>query len=314
MRRSWSVFFVVAAIACTFTAVAATLRTIRSDKRELATASAKRSETKSDKRSDTKSDTVSLSTDVPPSDSHVVRLLSPADSEFDSVLDSVYPGLRSSSTFEKLRPNTILVSNESGQPVHAFVIKWTSRTNGAAPIVTYTPYLKSAGRDRLVTGGVVLAANEVRLLSPSFAFFQRQSFSALSAQIRANVEVADRDAVISSSIDGVVFQDGTFAGPDEARLQDRFECERSGQHDEGYSMTLALRNQLSDDEIAAKLNEHIQKGWTYRGRVNRESFYHVSRGNEAQLLLQLLKQGGRTKFQEAVTQLLKMPRVQLRRL
>jgi|GEM_PF-3007473 len=102
-----------------------------------------------------------------------------------------------------------------------------------------------------------------------------------------------------------------FVGPDEARLQDHFECERNGQHDEGYSMTLAIRKQLSDNEIIAKLNEHIQKGWTSRPGTDRESLYYVARGNEAQLLLQLLKQTGRPKLEHAVSQLAKMPRTQL---
>lgn len=304
MRRSWSILFIVVGIACALTAVARTLRATRTDKPQ-AIASVETSATGAH--------IGSLSPNRTQPDSHILRLLAPADPQFDSVLDAAYPSLRSTFPFQELKPNTVLVSNESEQSVHAFVVKWTLQAAGGLPAVTYTPYFKSAGRDRLVTGGVVLAPKEVRLLSPSFAFLKGQSLNAFSAQIRSNIRVASVDAVVSGSIDGVLFQDGTFVGPDEARLQDHFECERNGQHDEGYSMTLAIRKQLSDDEIVAKLNEHIQKGWTSRAGTDRESLYYVARGNEAQLLLQLLKQAGRAKFEQVVSQLAKMPRTQLRK-
>lgn len=304
MRRSWSIFFIVVGIAGAVTAVAGTLRATRSDKPK-ATASLERPAT-GDR-------TGRLSSTAPPSENHVVRLLSPADPKFDLVLESAYPGLAHTPSFQELKPSTVLVSNESGQFVYGFVVKWTLRAGTAAPKVVYSPYLKTAGRDQLITTGVVLAPNEVTLLSPSFAFVKGHSLNALSAQVRANVAAAKRENVLSGALDGVIFGDGTFGGPDEARLRDRFECERSGQHDEGYSMTLAIRNQLSEDEIAAKLNEHIRKGWTHRAGTDRESFYHVSRGNAAQLLLQLLQQAGRAKFEQAVTRLTRMPRTQLRK-
>jgi len=195
------VFFVVVGIACAFTAVARTLRATKTDKPE-AIASVKTSASRPSASS--------LSAAAAQPDSHALRLFAPADPQFDSVLDAAYLALRGTSSFQELRPNLVLVSHDGDQPVHAFVVKWTLRAAGAMPAVTYTPYLKNAGRDRLVTGGVVLAPKEVRLLSPSFAFLKGQSLNALSAQIRSNTRVASVDAVVSGSIDGVLFQDGTF--------------------------------------------------------------------------------------------------------
>ncbi len=301
--RLWVKVLAIIVAAFAVTGFAATIRRIRIDKQRVSEFSRSATNVRADAANAARVGTQP--------DAHIVRLLSPEDPQFDSTLDSAYPGLRVLASFEALKPNVRLIRNESGQEVHAFVIKWTVQSDGGAPTMIYSPYMNSAGRDRLVTQGAVLASNEVRLLSPSFSFVKSQSPDVLTAQVRANLSSAAQNRVLNCSLDGVIFLDGAFVGPDEAKLVDHFECERSGQHDEGYSMTLAIRKQSSDNEIIAKLNEHIQKGWASRVGTDRESLYYVARGNEAQLLLQLLKQAGRAKFEQAVTALAKMQRTQL---
>ena len=302
MLRTWFNLFMILAAACAVTVAAGMARKVSQGPRSVAPAA-----------SSVSTKPGSATEDATQAKSYVVRLLSPVDNQFDSTLESAYPGLGASSEFQALRQNTVLIANDSHQRIHGFVIKWTTQSEEGITRVAFAPYVRSAGHERLVTGGVVLAPHEVRLLSPSFAFSQRQSPSSLLAQIRANLR-SGTETVIGSSLDGVIFEDRTLVGSDEFKLGDRFECERNAQHDEGYSMSLALRDQLTDHEITARLNEHIKKGWKYRKGTDRESFYHVARGNEAQLLLRSFKQTGRAKFEQAVNQLLRMSRTQLRKL
>jgi hypothetical protein len=155
-------------------------------------------------------------------------------------LDSAYPELRLDPSFPLLRRNTALISNESGQNIYAVTVKWTLQTETGTSVVTYDHYVESHVIADLITKSVVLAPHEVRLVSPSIALRKGQSRNGIIAQLRANSAALKGQTILNSSLDGVILGDGTFVGADEARLLDRFECDRNGQHDEGYSMKLAL--------------------------------------------------------------------------
>jgi hypothetical protein len=69
-----------------------------------------------------------------------VRLVTPVDADFNSVLDAEYPHLRTNSGLEDLLSKIVIVQNQSSQPIQAFVIKWTLQTTGQAPAVRYQTY------------------------------------------------------------------------------------------------------------------------------------------------------------------------------
>ena len=75
----------------------------------------------------------------------------------------------------------------------------------------------------------------------------------------------------------------------------------------------ALRAKASDQEITDKLNEHIQRGQVLRGNADRESLYRSARATEAQMLLQILQQGGRAKLEKTVATILRFKPTKLNR-
>jgi hypothetical protein len=105
--------------------------------------------------------------------------------------------------------------------------------------------------------------------------------------------------------------DASFVGPDESKLQNRFESDRNGQHDEGISIAHALKDKPSDQVIIDKLNAHIQRGKALDGRTDRESLYHIARGKQAEKFLQILQQGGRGKLEDMVYKASRLSRTQL---
>jgi hypothetical protein len=261
--------------------------------------------------------------DLGQSQSHNLQAIGPLDSDFNAAVDSAYPGLRDLNAFESVKRQVILVTNESSHQIHAFVMKWTVQASGEAPNVIYSPFMRTPTPSHVLTGGGILAPGESRLLSPWFSLTKAQfasmqggngSQDALSAFLRAQTAGPAKDTkLLSASVDGVVFGDAHFVGPDESKLFDHFECERNGQHDEGSSISRFLSNNASDQEIIDTLNAHIQKGQLSRGGNDRESLYYTARGTEAQMLLQIFKQAGRSDLQRTVDQLLKFGRTSLQR-
>jgi hypothetical protein len=255
-------------------------------------------------------------------DSHTLRVLTSLDSDFNSTLDREYPELRRLPEFQDWQSKIVIVQNQSSWQVHGFVMKWTTQSPGETPSVSYTPFMKTAKPDHVLTGGVVLAPKETLLLSPWVTLTKSQFAgmkgggpqSALGAFLRANGSGPARDSkLLGGSVDSAVFSDSTIVGPDEAKLLDHFECERNGQHDEGVSIGRALRANASDQQIIDKLNEHIQTGQVLRGNNDRESLYRVARASQAQMLLQIFKQGGRGKLEQSVGNMLRFKPTRLKR-
>lgn len=254
-------------------------------------------------------------------DPHLLRLLTPSDPDFNSRIDTEYPGLKKASGFQDIQSKIVLVQNQSAHAIHAFVMKWTTQTQGGSPEVTFTPYMKTPTPNHVLTGGVVLAPNESRLLSPWFSLSKAQfasmrggngSLDVVVTFLRANLAGPAKDSkLLGGSVDGVVFGDRHFVGSDEAKLLDHFECERNGQHDEGISMSRALKNRESDQQIIDRLNAHIQKGQALRGNTDRQSLYLAARASEAQMLLQIFKQGGRNKLEQIVNTIINFRRTVL---
>lgn len=257
------------------------------------------------------------------SDSHNLGVFTHTDKGFNAALDQEYPGLRTAPGFRDLQSKVVVVRNESAVPVHAFVMKWTTRTVGEAPTVSFTPYMWTPTPTHVLTGGMMLAPGESRLLSPWFAITRAQykgmqgdkgGREAVGVLLRANASGPAKDSeLLSGTLDGAVFGDTRFVGPDESKMADRFECERNGQHDEGVSVARALRANATDEQIAAKLNAHILEWQTSRGRADREGLYFAARAAQAQMLLQILNQSGRGRLEQTVNNIRRFKKTTLQR-
>ena len=241
-------------------------------------------------------------------DIHALRVLTPKDSEFNALLDRDYPSLVKIPGLQDLQSKMVLVQNQSSQPIHAFAIKWKLKSPGQAPTESFSSYMQIKTPGHFLPTAVVLAPNETRLLSPWFSLsklqyanVQRTNAPAdnLAAFLQLNITDAARDTrVLGTTVDGVVFGDTRFVGPDEYKLSDRFECERNGQHDESLSVFHAIQNGDSDEQIMERLKAHIQQRQTYASHADRQGFYMAARAAQAEVLLEMLKQDGRARVQQ----------------
>lgn len=306
----------------TITGVAATIRKFKNDEKVKLVNSTKSEEKKP--ASKPVASTSSNKIDENQSASDVLRLVTPKDSDFNSVLDAEYPSLRTTPGTNDLKSKIIIARNETAKPIQAFVIKWTLQAQGQEPAVRFQTYMKGQSETHHFTGGVVLAPGEAWLLSPWSSLNKTQfanikssnaSSEALNAFLHAKLPDKAADVkVLQSSVDGVIVgvqPDASFIGPDESKLQDRFESDRNGQHDEGISIAHALRDKVSDQVITDKLKAHIQRGQALDGRTDRESLYHIARGKQAEKFLQIMQQGGRGKLEDMVYKASRLSRTQL---
>src|ERR1041385_3730190 len=111
MRRHGSRLFLIGLIGIAITGFAAGLRKTNFGKQVLRRAPARPYVTAPNP--------INLSKAPTQVDPYSVRVISPRDALFDSVLDSAYPELRLDPSFPLLRRNTALISNESGQNIYA---------------------------------------------------------------------------------------------------------------------------------------------------------------------------------------------------
>lgn len=311
--KTWIKLTVLILGIVTISGVAATIRNVRKVERasEAARVPAKEA-------SGTAAPASRPSTTAAEPDDHILRLVKSTDSDFDSLLDSEYPDLRTTPGFDQVRSKVVIVQNQSLHAVHAFVMKWTVQEAGGSPQVIFTPYMKTPTPDHVLTGGRVLGGNEITVLSPWFALSKSQfrggqgKNRSAHAFLNANARGAAKDnTLVNSSIDSVVFGDRRIVGADEAKMLDHFECERNGQHDEGVSIVRAIKDGATDQQINDKLNAHIQKGRSMSGGTDRESLYFSARGSEAQMLLQVFKQGGKDKLEKTANKVMNFRQTRL---
>jgi hypothetical protein len=242
----------------------------------------------------------------------VLRLLTSRDSDFSAVLEAEYPGFSASPGLEDLQSRIVLVQNETDESIRAFVVKWQLQAEGRSA-VKYSTFMNSPAVGDALTGAVVLSPHEKRILSPWFTLSSKQynnikysdsPAETLSSFLHASVPDAARDVkLLNASVDSVIAGDppnSRLVGADEAKVKDRYECERNAQHDEGLSISRALGDKSSDQQIIEKLNQHISRGNQMNGRTDREGIYYAARGKEAEEFLQALKQGGRSRLEEKV--------------
>jgi len=314
--RTWIKLTVLILGIVTITGVAATIRNVRKVEKANEATRAPAKEV-----SDTAATASKPSTIAAQPDDHVLRLVKSTDSDFDAMLDSEYPDLRTTPGFDQVRSKVVIVQNQSPHAIHAFVMKWTVQEAGGSPQVIFTPYMKTPTPDHVLTGGRVLGANEITVLSPWFALSKSQfrggqgknrSAHASASFLNANGRGAAKDnTLVNSSVDSVVFGDRRIVGADEAKMLDHFECERNGQHDEGVSIMRAIKDGATDQQINDKLNAHIQKGRSTSGGTDRESLYFSARGSEAQMLLQVFKQGGKARLEKTANKVINFRQTRL---
>jgi hypothetical protein len=249
-----------------------------------------------------------------PSGTHVVQLVGPNDSGFETALDTDFPGLSGVNYFQAAKPLLVILHNPSPSAVRAYVVTWTV-TNEAGDVSTANlPIIgEPETANYALTGqNIVLGAGATELVSPFFHWTKRQ-FPGLmkinavyillqSASMRPLAASVQNAATVHVALDGDVFDDGVFIGPDASKLFERFQGEQQAEVDEGTWAVDQLSSSTTTEEIQQGLSQQIYEGRNATG-TDSASLYTAARGREASRLLGVLDHSGRTALQIVATRL-----------
>ena len=96
----------------------------------------------------------------------------------------------------------------------------------------------------------------------------------------------------SISVDGVLFADGTFVGPDGSDYLRRTQCQLNARHDEGVSVLHAIKSGLTDDKILEFLTRYKEQDSALTGSNEHDYYWHAC-GEQTDILLQAFNAFGR---------------------
>lgn len=235
---------------------------------------------------------------------HSVVVIGPNSPMFDTLLERWFPGVTSVQYFSQLKPLLAIVHNNTKRSVKAYVVKWTiTGADGTAS----TAWLHVVGNPapdeaRLPGTETVLGPAGTglgtQLVSPLF-HWPRRGFSPANAQpelmadarLEPLVRKGDNAASVHATLDGVVFGDGVFVGPDTSGLYERFQADQRARVDEATWMLGVIKSGTSLDQIKTQLSKQIYDGRNATGS-DPASLYKAARGRAAEGFLAVLEQLG----------------------
>ena len=249
---------------------------------------------------------------------HSVVVIGPDSRNFEGTLENDFPGVTDVNYFEAIRPLLAIVKNHTLRVVKAYAVKWAiTNADGS----TTTEYLSVVSQpapgeaqltgDRTVLGHVG-SGYETELVSPYFNWPQSRfpglvqvnaviaSFQAASRKsLASNIQSATG---IQTTLDGAIFGDGVFVGPDTSGLYERFQASQQAEVDEAGWVLNQLGAGLTDQQLRDSLSEHIYQGRNSTG-TDPTSLYGAARGEEASRLLSVIEHGGQSALQAVATRL-----------
>lgn len=260
---------------------------------------------------------------------HSVKVFGPNRPIFQAVLKRDFPGATEVDYFHTIQPSLAIIHNNTQHVIKAYAVKWTiTNADGS----TQTAYLHvmpepSPGDWRLVGTATVLGRAGTgwgtQLISPFFNWPRRDFGGFLKVNlVWGAFQAASENPIISSiqgaasvqvSLDGVIFGDGVFVGPDTSKLFEWFQAEQKAQVDEAAWMQSEVEGGLTDQQLRDALSEQIYKDRRATG-TDVASVYTAARGEAASRLLSLLDNLGQAVVGNISSQLAGAKPLTLRRL
>lgn len=202
--------------------------------------------------------------------SRTIGLLHPGDPGFNAALDANFPGIRAVPGFTQIEPLLAILHSESSHAVQAYNLRWSfSKKDGSPATASLLVLEQSSEQWPLVGQKAALEAVETQLVSPFFNWSAKQFPTMLSQGVvkllfqsnLSNPLVAEIQASPFSqlTLDGVVFDDGLFTGPDASRLFEQFQAEQQAQVDEAQWVAGQLAHGADQLMLATSLEQQIAK-------------------------------------------------------
>jgi hypothetical protein len=253
------------------------------------------------------------------------------------LLDKLFPGFRSTESFQHLGGSSYLVTNTGRKAVRAFSTDWSVTANSTVKTKVNLHYFRPRGQRKPkmhwgVTGNKtrftakvpVLKAGASKLVSPYFAiapgFYEKNGESLWNKladpRYRSTFPVspaklAASSAVVKMTIDAYVTRNFHVVGPDRANLSRIISVTRNAERDEGISIWALLQKGASPQEIRQTLLGHAS-GLAFDITPDGDLYYRV-RQRQAKVLLRRLKKAPWDKFGRTIVYLKNQPETKIKR-
>lgn len=246
---------------------------------------------------------VGLCQDTPAMPSKLIAL-SAIDPTFDAQVEHSYPGLTHREQYEAVRPFLVLLTSNSALTAKAYAISWQVDTSGGARHHLSTFFVRShfavPSADHSIRPGDIRLVSPVFNLSPSeyaqHPDFEGQYPSTMYPHFSSSM-------IVQSALDGVVYSDGTFAGPNQTQILQLYRCYRNAEHDEALAILEMTASHTSPASINESLNKDVLRGYSAQGK-DVQAMYHNARAESADLMRLTLKRVGPDTFDQRLRRLI----------
>jgi hypothetical protein len=250
-----------------------------------------------------------------------IASVSGADAAFGPNVESLFPGLMSDPTFQKIAPLALLITHLNGPAVRAFSTSYLLSTpsgtyqTGFYSYVTPGPALQ--GRSPSTLGSArrpILQAGQSRLFTPFFnwtpTYYQANpnpSWDEVLVSVEPGSFLASQLTTLSSvivSLDGVVFSDWKIMGPDNNNLTRHLRSRKNAEHDEALVVQRLVSANASDNVIVETLLSDASTPNPNKPTLPGQ-WYSRFRKFQAQVLLQAFNNADRDTFNKAIARLVR---------
>jgi hypothetical protein len=264
----------------------------------------------------------------PAAGGHSVVVVGPNSPYFDELLERWFPGASGVNYFERVKPLLAIVRNNTMRVVKAYVVKWTITNADGSTTTEYQSVVSEPGPgDAQLTGERTVLGHggsglETEIVSPYFHWPQNGfpgliqgngaiiSFQSASLRpLSSNIQSATR---IRTILDGAIFGDGVFVGPDTSGLYERFQARQQAEADEAEWVLNQLSAGVTDQELRDSLSEHIHQGRNSTG-TDPAGLSTAARGEGANRFLSVLEERGQKGLREFANRLASARKLTLQR-
>ncbi|MGB2644097.1 MAG: hypothetical protein WBG02_07005 [Candidatus Acidiferrum sp.] len=229
-----------------------------------------------------------------------LTVIHPDDAEFDSMLESNFPGVDRLDGYSTVRPYLVLLKNDSSRTVRAYKVAWETQlsTGGSRRSASFVERYDSG----LASQRAAMVPGELRLVSESFDAgrdeYQSQDRHSWVAtmmskmQTRARYSSTDTQS-ITASVDAAIFDDGACVGPDHYQLFIKYQREIDAEQDMAKEILRLFDDKASETEVVAFLKGETDAAAAANASLSGSAFHYAFyRGRQAQTLLTLYRRGG----------------------
>lgn len=225
--------------------------------------------------------------------SQSLTLIKPTDPDFEGMLDTYYPGISDQEGYQNsIRPFLVIVRNDTSELAIAYAITWTANYTDRAVRPLRATFVNRALMDPWAA--TYLPPGGIRLIGPMFNLTSKryEGYHSFAQMYPASSFPSAGLSSVNVKVDGVVYEDGSFIGPDTTQIFERYVMARFAVRDEALSALNLIHSSTAPQlTVAQQLQQSLNQEMQRDGRATQRTLlalYVQARARSAQDLLDIL--------------------------